>query len=147
MIVEGGHPGLLDEDERQARWTSDRRWATRFRTEPLEKVFTDWYQQPVFASSLTTSATRLLPCAARTTARRWRRCSKQRRWPCSPICVPRLAYAISFDYLYGERDQKFAALAAELTPFAMRFQTPDTTPTGKTPTRLPRVWLRYCVFE
>lgn len=50
VIVEGGHPGLQEADARNARLASDRRWATRFRTEPLEKVFADWYQQPVFAS-------------------------------------------------------------------------------------------------
>ncbi len=50
VVIEGGHPGLQDADARQARLASDRRWAARFRSEPLENVFADWYQQPVFAS-------------------------------------------------------------------------------------------------
>jgi hypothetical protein len=52
-----------------------------------------------------------------------------------------------FHYLYGERDEKFAAIARELNAVCHVIPTPDTTPTGKTPPRLPRVWLRYCVFE
>lgn len=58
VIVEGGHPGLQDVEARQARLTSDRRWASRFRSEPLEAVFADWYQQPVFTSLRMNSATR-----------------------------------------------------------------------------------------
>ena len=50
LIVEGGHPGLQDAEARHTRLASDRNWARRFRTEPLDKVFTDWFQQPVFAT-------------------------------------------------------------------------------------------------
>ena len=50
VIVEGGHPGLQSAEQRAERQRSDRRWAQRFRTEPLTAVFADWYQQPVFAS-------------------------------------------------------------------------------------------------
>ena len=42
VMVEGGHPGLQNADDRHARRVSDHRWATRFRTEPLDKVFADW---------------------------------------------------------------------------------------------------------
>ena len=42
--------GLQDADARRIRLGSDRHWATRFRTEALGNVFTDWYQQSVFAS-------------------------------------------------------------------------------------------------
>ena len=45
LIVEGGHPGLQDVEARQARRSNDRAWAERFRREPLEQVFADWYQQ------------------------------------------------------------------------------------------------------
>ena len=46
LIVEGGHPGLQDAEARQARRSNDSAWAERFRREPLEQVFADWYQQP-----------------------------------------------------------------------------------------------------
>ncbi|MEL2303640.1 alpha/beta fold hydrolase, partial [Klebsiella pneumoniae] len=50
VIVEGGHPGLQNAEQRTERQRSDRQWAQRFRTEPLTAVFSDWYQQPVFSS-------------------------------------------------------------------------------------------------
>lgn len=50
LIVEGSHPGLTNERERQARLVSDRRWARQFREAPLEQVLNAWYQQPVFAT-------------------------------------------------------------------------------------------------
>lgn len=49
IIVEGANLGLKTENECQARWQNDQRWAARFRTEPLAKVLEAWYQQPVFA--------------------------------------------------------------------------------------------------
>lgn len=48
-ILEGTNLGLTTVEERQARWRNDQHWANRFRTEPIEKVLADWYQQPVFA--------------------------------------------------------------------------------------------------
>ena len=50
LVVEGGHPGLQSDAEREARRRSDHHWAERFRHDALADVFTDWYQQPVFAS-------------------------------------------------------------------------------------------------
>lgn len=35
VIVEGGHPGLQNAEQRAERQRSDRQWAQRFRTEPL----------------------------------------------------------------------------------------------------------------
>lgn len=48
-ILEGTNLGLKSETERLARWQNDQLWANRFRTEPIEQVLNDWYQQPVFA--------------------------------------------------------------------------------------------------
>ena len=124
VIVEGGHPGLQDEDERQARWTSDRRWATRFRTEPLEKVFTDWYQQPVFGSLTDHQRKALIALRSQNNG-----ATLAKMLEATSLAVqPDLRAAISvcnfpFDYLYGERDQKFAALAAELD--AVRHAIPN----------------------
>ncbi|MCR9984623.1 2-succinyl-6-hydroxy-2,4-cyclohexadiene-1-carboxylate synthase [Vibrio diabolicus] len=49
-IVEGGNFGLQTESEKQVRLENDARWAKRFKTEPLECVLNDWYQQAVFSS-------------------------------------------------------------------------------------------------
>ncbi|MGL5552072.1 MAG: 2-succinyl-6-hydroxy-2,4-cyclohexadiene-1-carboxylate synthase, partial [Plesiomonas shigelloides] len=49
LILEGAHPGLPQEEQCLGRWYHDRRWAERFRREPLADVLRDWYRQPVFA--------------------------------------------------------------------------------------------------
>jgi 2-succinyl-6-hydroxy-2,4-cyclohexadiene-1-carboxylate synthase len=49
VIVEGGHPGLQDADARRRGWLRPA-LGDAFSHEPLDKVFADWYQQPVFAS-------------------------------------------------------------------------------------------------
>jgi len=50
LIVEGGNFGLVSEAEKQARLDNDQLWATRFSSEPIEQVLSDWYQQAVFSS-------------------------------------------------------------------------------------------------
>ncbi|MBN8110601.1 2-succinyl-6-hydroxy-2,4-cyclohexadiene-1-carboxylate synthase, partial [Vibrio vulnificus] len=47
---EGGHFGLITEEEKHARWQHDQHWATRFAHQPIAQVLTDWYQQAVFSS-------------------------------------------------------------------------------------------------
>ncbi|ENQ5770154.1 2-succinyl-6-hydroxy-2,4-cyclohexadiene-1-carboxylate synthase [Vibrio fluvialis] len=50
FIIEGGNFGLPSTVEREARWHNDSHWAARFRSEPIEQVLSDWYQQAVFSS-------------------------------------------------------------------------------------------------
>ncbi len=50
LFLEGAHPGLQSEPERQQRKLSDAAWSDRFLHEPLESVLMDWYRQPVFSS-------------------------------------------------------------------------------------------------
>ncbi|WP_299013524.1 2-succinyl-6-hydroxy-2,4-cyclohexadiene-1-carboxylate synthase [uncultured Photobacterium sp.] len=50
LVLEGGHFGLPDSDERAARLENDERWARRFAEQPLLQVLADWYQQPVFST-------------------------------------------------------------------------------------------------
>ncbi|MBM1101644.1 alpha/beta fold hydrolase, partial [Klebsiella pneumoniae] len=50
IIVEGGHPGLQNAEQRAERQRSDRQWVQRFLTEPLTAVFAEWDQQPFFSS-------------------------------------------------------------------------------------------------
>ncbi len=49
-MIEGGNFGLQTESERRVRFENDNRWAVRFKTELLERVLSDWYQQAVFSS-------------------------------------------------------------------------------------------------
>nr|WP_249428041.1 2-succinyl-6-hydroxy-2,4-cyclohexadiene-1-carboxylate synthase [Enterobacter asburiae] len=124
MIVEGGHSGLLDADARNARLASDRRWATRFRSEPLEKVFADWYQQPVFSSLTDAQRDALITLRSQNNGTTLAMMLEATSLAVQPDLRAALsARDFSFDYLYGERDEKFAALAAEVN--AVRHAIPD----------------------
>lgn len=124
VMVEGGHPGLQDAEVRNARLASDRRWATRFRTEPLEKVFADWYQQPVFASLTDAQREALITLRSQNNGATLAMMLEATSLAVQPDLRPALsARDFSFDYLYGERDEKFAALAAEVN--AVRHAIPN----------------------
>lgn len=124
VMVEGGHPGLQDADARNTRRASDRRWATRFRTEPLEKVFTDWYQQPVFASLTDAQREALITLRSQNNGETLAMMLEATSLAVQPDLRAALsARDFSFDYLYGERDEKFAALAAEVN--AVRHVIPN----------------------
>ncbi len=115
VTVEGGHPGLQDADARQARLASDRRWATRFRSEPLDKVFADWYQQPVFASLTDAQRDALITLRSQNNGAALAMMLEATSLAVQPDLRTALsARDFTFDYLYGERDEKFTALAAEL---------------------------------
>ncbi|SQB28851.1 acyl-CoA thioester hydrolase YfbB [Citrobacter koseri] len=116
LVVEGGHPGLQREAERDARRLSDGRWAARFRREPLRDVFTDWYQQPSFRFA-GCFAKRGISHAAQ--PEQWRNAGamlEATSLAVQPDLRARLnARTFPFYYLCGERDSKFRALAAELS--------------------------------
>lgn len=112
-VVEGGHPGLADEASRQARLASDRRWAARFRSEPLADVFADWYQQPVFASLTEAQRRELIALRSLNSGAHLADMLEATSLGAQPDLRPALR-GRDFDYLYGERDEKFAAIAAEL---------------------------------
>ncbi|AHE69853.1 2-succinyl-6-hydroxy-2,4-cyclohexadiene-1-carboxylate synthase [Enterobacter ludwigii] len=115
IIVEGGHPGLQDAGERSARLASDRRWARRFRTEALDVVFTDWYRQPVFASLTDVQRQALIRLRSQNNGATLAMMLEATSLAVQPDLRPALsACNVAFDYLYGERDEKFKALAAEL---------------------------------
>lgn len=115
LIVEGGHPGLRDDTERAARAASDRRWAVRFRDEPLASVFQDWYQQPVFASLTDSQRAELVALRSQNNGATLAAMLQATSLAQQPDLRPALsACATPFHYVYGERDEKFAALAAEL---------------------------------
>lgn len=115
IIVEGGHPGLQEADAREARLASDRDWAMRFCCEPLEKVFTDWYRQPVFASLTDTQLQALVALRSQNNGASLAAMLESTSLAVQPDLRPALsARDIPFYYLYGERDEKFAAIAAEL---------------------------------
>ncbi|HGY4332042.1 2-succinyl-6-hydroxy-2,4-cyclohexadiene-1-carboxylate synthase [Klebsiella aerogenes] len=115
LIVEGGHPGLQDEASRLARRGNDSAWAERFRREPLAQVFTDWYQQPVFASLDAAQRASLVALRRRnngaTLAAMLEATSLARQADLRPSLQAR---DFPFHYLCGERDTKFRAIAQAL---------------------------------
>ncbi|AEN65710.1 2-succinyl-6-hydroxy-2,4-cyclohexadiene-1-carboxylate synthase [Enterobacter soli] len=115
LIVEGGHPGLQNAEERTARRQSDGRWATRFRQQPLESVFADWYQQPVFASLTDAQRHDLIMLRSQNSGAHLADMLEATSLAVQPDLRAALrARNLSFHYLYGERDEKFAAIAREL---------------------------------
>lgn len=121
VVVEGGHPGLRNEDERRQRWQSDSAWAQRFSGEPLATVFDAWYQQPVFADLTPEQRQALIAL----------RQHNDGEALAAMLLATSLAvqddlrdtlrtHPFPFWYLCGERDRKFRAIADELsTPHHM----------------------------
>jgi len=115
LVVEGGHPGLHDEPTRKTRAESDAQWAERFQYEPLEKVFIDWYQQPVFASLNHSERDALVALRSQNNGSALGAMLQATSLAEQPDLRAALrAHDFPFHYVYGERDDKFAAIAAEL---------------------------------
>ena len=121
LLLEGAHPGLVSEQERNQRYQSDLQWARRFRQEPVAEVLLDWYRQPVFSAlddsqilslvderskgsgSLLADALMAFSLSRQPDYRR----SLSRLSTGSPLS-PRV------HYFYGENDHKFAQLGQSL---------------------------------
>ncbi|MGK9172130.1 2-succinyl-6-hydroxy-2,4-cyclohexadiene-1-carboxylate synthase [Yokenella regensburgei] len=115
LVVEGGHPGLTDEAERSSRRASDRRWAERLRHEPLSEVFTDWYQQPVFASLQAQQRAQLIALRSQNSGRALAAMLEATSLAVQADLRAALRQcAFPVHYLCGERDSKFRALSAEI---------------------------------
>ena len=115
LVVEGGHPGLQSDAERDARRDSDHHWAERFRHDTLTEVFTDWYQQPVFASLNARQREALVALRSQNNGETLAAMLEATSLAVQPDLRAALtARAFPFYYLCGERDSKFCALATEL---------------------------------
>ncbi|MBJ3589839.1 2-succinyl-6-hydroxy-2,4-cyclohexadiene-1-carboxylate synthase [Salmonella enterica subsp. enterica serovar Saintpaul] len=116
LVIEGGHPGLQSEDERLQRRLSDGRWAARFRGEPLRDVFNDWYQQPVFASLDPAQRQALVALRSQNKGHTLAAMLEATSLAVQPDLRAQLSECrFPFYYLCGERDDKFRALATELS--------------------------------
>jgi len=115
VIVEGGHPGLQDDDARRRRWLNDQQWAWRFRHQPLNEVFDSWYQQPVFASLTDAQRQALVSLRQHNHGPALADMLLATSLAVQPDLRPALsARQFPLWYLCGERDAKFSALADEL---------------------------------
>ena len=116
LVVEGGHPGLQSENERTQRRLSDGRWAARFRTEPLREVFNDWYQQPVFSSLYVAQREALVDMRSQNNGQTLAAMLEATSLAVQPDLRAQLTTrTFPFYYLCGERDDKFRALATEMS--------------------------------
>ncbi len=106
VIVEGGHPGLQNAEQRAERQRSDRQWAQRFYTEPLTAVFADWYQQPVFASLNDDQRRELVVLRSNNNGATLAAMLEATFSPSSLIYVLTSARTFAFYYLCGERDRQ-----------------------------------------
>ena len=115
MVIEGGHPGLDDDNERRLRRRADAIWAQRFRHEPLPQVFADWYQQPVFVSLDAQQRTTLIDLrshnngAALAAMLQATSLAEQ-----ADLRASLRNRTYPFHYLCGEYDRKFRAIAQAL---------------------------------
>ena len=116
VIAEGAHPGLCDEQEREKRRVADAGWAARFRHQPLEAVFADWYQQPVFASLTSAQREQLVVLRSQNKGATLAAMLQATSLAEQPDLRTALAKSdVPFHAIYGARDDKFRRIACELT--------------------------------
>lgn len=117
LILEGVHPGLQTEDERQERAILDRQRAAQIRTQPTLEFLENWYRQPIFGMENDANA---IAKAAQDRAAKINKDAIARVFvECSPGVVPsRWDFFSAFPnpilYVAGAKDTKYQALAAEL---------------------------------
>ncbi|MFS2224706.1 2-succinyl-6-hydroxy-2,4-cyclohexadiene-1-carboxylate synthase [Pantoea sp. B65] len=114
MIVEAAHPGLTLPSERAIRQLDDRRWAQRFRTQPLRQTLAQWYCQPLFAELSAMQRLALIDARASSHAPSLAAMLEATSLSQQPDLLPELQQlTLPFYYLCGEWDHKFQLLAQQ----------------------------------
>ncbi|NHB61302.1 2-succinyl-6-hydroxy-2,4-cyclohexadiene-1-carboxylate synthase [Photorhabdus sp. RW14-46] len=112
LLIEGGNPGLFSQQERNNRLEHDRNWAGRFRSQPIEQVLSDWYQQPVFSDLLPEQRQQLIKVRRHNNGDGVANMLENTSLGHQPWLVPVLQQlTLPFVYLCGENDKKFQHLA------------------------------------
>ncbi|NIF30944.1 2-succinyl-6-hydroxy-2,4-cyclohexadiene-1-carboxylate synthase [Enterobacter sp. Cy-643] len=115
LVVEGGHPGLANVAEREARALNDARWAQRLMHEDFQAVLNAWYRQPVFHSLSCEQRADLVTLRAQNNPRALARMLEATSLARQPDLREMLGQlAVPFHFICGERDEKFRAVAAGL---------------------------------
>lgn len=115
LVVEGGHPGLDNETDREARLRHDTGWVARFRHEKLSRVLEDWYQQPVFSDLDEQQRSALVALRSENNAAALAAMLEAVSLSRQPdLQAALLQLTLPFYYLCGERDVKFRAIATRL---------------------------------
>jgi 2-succinyl-6-hydroxy-2,4-cyclohexadiene-1-carboxylate synthase len=114
LFVEGAHPGLNNQAEREQRWRHDEAWAQRFAQQPLPAVLTDWYRQPVFSDLSAEQRHSLIVLRSRNqgaAVAAMLAATSLARQPDLLLSIQ--AMTLPFGYLCGEHDDKFSTLARQ----------------------------------
>lgn len=115
LLLEGAHPGLQNETERQLRQDSDRQWAERFSCEPVAEVLQDWYQQPVFSDLNAVQRERLIELRKNQSGKELAQVMMKFSLSAQPDFRPVLKQCqCPVHYFYGEQDAKFKGLGQSL---------------------------------
>ncbi|NIY46055.1 2-succinyl-6-hydroxy-2,4-cyclohexadiene-1-carboxylate synthase [Cedecea colo] len=115
LIIEGGHPGLADDDARKNRQASDRRWAQRFLQAPLREALLDWYQQPVFSSLTHKEREELITLRSQNNPASLAVMLESTSLGVQPDLHASLQkLRVPFHYICGARDEKFRTVAESL---------------------------------
>ncbi|STJ43500.1 acyl-CoA thioester hydrolase [Escherichia coli] len=134
VIVEGGHPGLQNAEQRAERQRSDRQWVQRFLTEPLTAVLPTGINSLFLPHSMTINAGSWWRCAATIMAQRLPPCWRRLLSPSSLIYVLTLAPAhLRFIIYVVNVTANSAPWRRNWLPTAMSFLAPDITRIGKIP--------------
>jgi 2-succinyl-6-hydroxy-2,4-cyclohexadiene-1-carboxylate synthase len=113
----GAHPGLRSEAEREERAAADERWARLLEDEGSKRFASLWGAQPLFATQTSVppealAAQHAVRCShdphALAHAARVLSLARMPRWDLSHLRIP-------VTFMAGALDEKFAALAADLT--------------------------------
>jgi len=115
LVVEGGHPGLEDENARLERQTNDHLWGQRLCNEPLKEVLNDWYQQAVFQSLNDPQRAALVMLRSQNNGASLAamlEATSLGKQPDLRAALKQLPQP--FYYLCGERDEKFRTVANSL---------------------------------
>jgi 2-succinyl-6-hydroxy-2,4-cyclohexadiene-1-carboxylate synthase len=117
IVIESSSPGLKTAAERKTRVKQDNKLARRLETENFEDFLNDWYRQPLFDTLLKDARFKKLikkrlksdPQLLAKSLRRMGTGAQSSLWPeLKRIKIPIL-------FIAGEKDDKFKALASEMS--------------------------------
>lgn len=114
LIIEGGNVGLANEQERVGRMANDAAWAQRFRSQPIEEVLADWYQQAVFADLSPTQRRALIKLRRQNNPQGIADMLESTSLAKQPFLAEKLPQLnCPYRYFCGERDQKFRSVSQQ----------------------------------
>lgn len=115
LILLSSHPGILSEEEKQARWKEDLQWIHLLETETIQAFLEKWYSQKIFESLKKQS-----DLFQETIKRRQKQDAQYlakilRNYSLSKLPQPKIFPETIF--FYGEHDLKYARIYHKLPSF------------------------------